>query len=265
MKKTAALWRLYGKYFSIHLRSVMEYKASFFFTLAGQFLSSFSAFLSVYFMFYRFHSVEGYAFEEVLLCFSTVMMSFALAECFARGFDSFAGMLGNGEFDRILVRPRGAVFQVLASKVEFTRLGRVVQSLAVFVWALGKCGVVWTAPRVVTLALMLVCGTLLFSGLFLVYAALCFFTTQGLEVLNIFTDGGREFGQYPLSVYGTDVLRVMTFVVPLACVQVYPLSYLLGRAEGLIYQLCPLFALLFLIPSFLLWRFGLRHYRSTGS
>lgn len=29
-------------------------------------------------------------------------------------------------------------------------------------------------------------------GLFIVYAALCFFTTEGLEVMNIFTDGGRE-------------------------------------------------------------------------
>ena len=36
-------------------------------------------------------------------------MAFALAECFARGFDTFASMLGNGTFDRILVRPRGTV------------------------------------------------------------------------------------------------------------------------------------------------------------
>lgn len=115
--------RLYLKYFSIHLRSAMQYKTSFFLTVLGQFLVSFSMFLGIYFMFSRFHTVEGFSYQEVLLCFAIVLMAFSLAECFARGFDAFPSMLGNGQFDRILVRPRGAVFQVLASKMELTRLG----------------------------------------------------------------------------------------------------------------------------------------------
>ena len=72
----------------------------------GQFLVSFSALLTIRFMFLRFYEVDGFTFPEVLLCFAVVLMDFALAECFARGFDTFASMLGNGMFDRILVRPR---------------------------------------------------------------------------------------------------------------------------------------------------------------
>lgn len=259
------LLRLYGKYFSIHLRSQMQYKASFLMTAAGQFLVSFSALLTIRFLFLRFYAVDGFTYPEVLLCFAVVLMAFSLAECFARGFDTFASMLGNGTFDRILVRPRGAVFQVIATKIELSRLGRLLQAVLVFCYALPQSGVSWAADKILTLALMVMVGVVVFTCLFVVYASICFITTEGLEFMNIFTDGGREFGMYPFSIYGKEVLRFFTYCVPLALFQYYPLLYLTGRSESRLYMFTPLFGLLFLLPAALLWHVGLRHYKSTGS
>ncbi len=258
-------FKLYGRYFSIHLRSQMQYKSSFIMTAFGQFLTSFSAFLAIRFMFLRFYQVDGFSYGEVLLCYSVVLMAFSLAECFARGFDTFATMLGNGTFDRILVRPRGAVFQVLSMKMELTRIGRLAQAVIALSVALPQSGVEWTADKVLTLALMLASGVMVFACLFVVYASLCFFTTEGLEFINIFTDGGREFGMYPFSVYGKAVLRFFTYCVPLALFQYYPLLYLTGRSENRLFMLLPLVAALFAIPCAAFWRIGLRHYKSTGS
>lgn len=50
-----------------------------------------------------------------------------------RGFDKFEDMISNGEFDRILTRPEGLIFQVLASKIEFERIGRAIASSIAFV------------------------------------------------------------------------------------------------------------------------------------
>ena len=83
--------------------------------------------------------------------------------------------------------------------------------------------------------------------------------------MNIFTVGGRELGRYPYSIYGDGVLRLLTFVIPLALFQYYPLLYLTGRAERVYYMLTPLIGCLFLIPCLLFWRFGVRHFKSTGS
>ena len=116
--------KLYFKYFSIHLRSVMQYKTSFLMTVFGQFLTSFASFLSVFILMNRFSSVYEFTIYEVLLCYSAVLMSFSLAECFFRGFDSFASIIGNGEFERMLTRPRSLVLQVVGSKIEFSRIGR---------------------------------------------------------------------------------------------------------------------------------------------
>ena len=256
---------LYSKYFSMHLKSQMQHKASFFMLAFGQFLASFTTLLGVWFMFTRFNKVEGFTLEQTLICFAVVLMSFALAECFGRGFDSFPRMISNGEFDRALARPRSIVFQVLASQVDFSRLGRLAQAVLVFVYAIPACGVVWTGDKILTLALMVLCGSVVFFCLFLLYAAFSFFTIEGLEFMSVFTHGGNEFGRYPFAVYGEHVLRVLTYVVPLALFQYYPLLYLLGRETGALYMLAPLFGLLFAIPAYAFWRFGLRRYKSTGS
>ena len=257
--------RLYMKYFAIHLKSQMQYKVSFFLTALGQFLVSFTAFLGVYFMFSRFNIVEDYAFEQALLCFAVVLMAFSTAEMFGRGFDLFPRMISNGEFDRALVRPRNVIFQVLASKMDFTRLGRLFQAILVFCYAIPNSGVLWTWDKTLTLCLMVVCGSLIFFGLFLIYAAFSFFTIEGLEFMNIFTDGGREFGRYPFSVYGKNILLFLTFVIPLALFQYYPLLYLLDREQSAFFMFIPLIGLLFLVPSYAFFRVGLWRYKSTGS
>lgn len=257
--------KLYKKYFSIHLRSQMQYKASFLLLTAGNFLMQFSTFLGVYFMFNLFYDVDGFTYNQVLLCFAVVIMAFSIAEMFGCGFDRFSRMLGNGEFDRALVRPRSIVFQILTSRLDFIRIGATLQAVVVLVWAIPGSGILWSFDKILTIFLMIICGSLIFSALFIIQASFSFFTTEGLEFMNVLTYGGRDYGRYPYSIYGKEVLRFLTFVIPLALFQYYPLLYLLDMEQSIFYMLTPLLGLLFFIPSYIFFRFGLRHYKSTGS
>ena len=257
--------RLYFKYLGILLKSRMQYKASFVMLSFGHFLVSFTGFLGMFFLFDRFHTVKGFSFEEVLLCFSTVTLSFAISECFVRGFDSFSGLIKTGDLDRILIRPRSVVFQVLTSKMEFSRVGRLAAAVGVFVYAAPKSGVDWTPGKAGVVFLMVVGGIAVFSALFMIYAGFSFFTIEGLEFMNIFTDGTKEFGRYPLSIYGKELLFAYTFIIPIAPFQYYPFLYLIGQTDRTWYALLPLTGFLFLIPAYIFFRFGLRCYRSTGS
>ena len=83
--------KLYFKFVAMQLKCQMQYKASFFMMALGQFLVSFTAFLSIFFLFTRFHTVQDYSFSEILICFSVILTSFSLTECFVRGFDVFPG------------------------------------------------------------------------------------------------------------------------------------------------------------------------------
>lgn len=257
--------KLYLKFVAMQLKSQMQYKFSFLMTVIGQFLVSFTAFIGVFFMFSRFNTVEGFSFSEVLISFAVVLMSFSVTECFVRGFDVFPRLIRSGDLDRILVRPKNEIFQVLTSNIEFSRFGRFFQSVVMLAYAIPVCGVTWTFDKILTLVLMLVGGIAVFSALFVLYAGISFFTIEGLEFMNIFTDGSREFGKYPLSIYGEGILKFYTFVIPIALFQYYPLLYLVGRSDSIYLIFLPLIGFVFMVPCALFFRFGIRKYKSTGS
>jgi ABC-2 type transport system permease protein len=259
--------KLFYKYLLILFKSQMQYRTSFWLLTFGQFFIPFSVFAGLYFLFERFGQIKGWDFYEVALCFGIIHMAFAISECLARGFDMFSSLVVNGDFDRLLVRPRNTVLQVIGSKFEFTRFGRLLQSLLVLAWAIGNINVEWTAMKIITMVFMISSGVFIFTGIFILAATMCFWTIQGLEVTHIFTDGGREMAQYPLNIYQKWVSRFFTFVIPFGCVNYLPLLYILDRTEGntALYMLTPLAGFLFILPCLLVWRFGVRHYRSTGS
>ncbi len=257
--------KLYFKYVGMLLKSQMQYKASFIMTALGQFLVSFTAFLGVYFMFSRFHSVNGFALSEILICFSVMLMAFSVTECFVRGFDVFPRLIQSGNLDRILVRPRNEIFQVLTSNIDFSRVGRLLQSILMLAYAVPASGIVWTFDKIMTVVFMLMGGMAVFASLFVLYAGISFFTIEGLEFMNIFTDGSREFGKYPLSIYGEGVLKFFTYVIPIALFQYYPFLYLIDRSEDIGLIFLPLLGFVFMIPCYCFFRFGLRKYKSTGS
>ena len=256
--------KLYFRFFAIHIKSELAYPGSFLLSVLGRALYFAAILVGCVLITDRFGTVGGHSLDDILLCFGVILSAYSLAECFARGFDRFSAIVREGQLDRLIVRPRGMVFQVICQDLRLAAIGNVALGFVMLGWAIAKGTIVWTAGRVLTLIAMVLCGALLFFGVFLIYATLCFFTMEGLEVLNIFTDGVKEHGRYPFDVYGKGVLWFLTALLPFALVQYWPLQYLTGQGPGW-YGLLPLVSLWFLIPCFALWRFGLRHYRSAGS
>ena len=166
--------RLYLKYFEIHLKSAMQFKGSFITTLISQFLTSFTVFLGITFMFGRFH------LPGVILCYAIMLMGFSLSQLLASGFKVFDTMIANGQFDRILCRPRNEIFQVLAQRVDFVRLGMLFQAVVMLIYGLMTCPVDWDPLRVLTVILMIIGGFVLFSALFLLDGSIAFCTLQRL-------------------------------------------------------------------------------------
>lgn len=257
--------KLFYKYFLMELKSAMEYKLSFLLIAVGQFLVSFSAFIGAVFLLQRFTSIKGYSLEMIMLCTSTILLQFTIAECLARGFDYFPRLVRNGKFDQLLLRPRNEMLQVMGSKFEFTRIGRLIQAVLMMAAGLNGAGVTWTLGKILTLIFMMIGGICLFIGIFIITAAFCFFTIEGLEIFNVFTNGAVEFGKYPAAVFGKRFLQFTTYIIPYALIQYYPLLYLTGECSNPLLIGVPLLACLFLIPSIIIWKFGVRHYKSCGS
>jgi ABC-2 type transport system permease protein len=262
--------RLYARYLGVSLRSQMQYRASFVMLSCGQFVITGLEFLGMWALFDRFGTLRGWRLPEVALFYGMVSLAFAFAEAFARGFDTFPGMVKSGEFDRILVRPRTTVLQLAARELQLMRVGRLLQGLIVLAYATWALDLDWTPARTVLLLGAIAGGTCLFAGLFVLQATLAFWTIEGLEVMNTVTYGGVETTQYPITIYRPWFRRIFTVIIPLACVNYFPAMAILGRTDplgtpGWFHWLSPLVGVVFLLVMLQVWRFGVRHYRSTGS
>ena len=195
---------------------------------------------------------------------------FALADAMSRGFDTFGTMVKSGDFDRLLTRPRSTALQLAGQELTLRRVGRLAQGLIVLVWASFELEVDWSAIKFGVLLTTVAGGACLFVGLIVLQATLAFWTTETLEIMNTVTYGGVETTQYPISIYTPWFRRFFTFGVPLACVSYFPSLGIMRVQDPLgspvwFQYACPIIGVGFLIVALQVWKFGVRHYLSTGS
>lgn len=257
--------KLYFKSFGMHFKSMLEYKSSFIISFLSQIVIFFSYYFIILALFDKFDNIKGFTLHEVLLCFSIIQFGYAFCEVFARGIDHFDLLIINGDFDRLLIRPKKIILQVMCSDADFTKIARLLQAIVVLIISLVNLNVELTYLKIITLILMMISSIVIFFGIFLLAASYCFWTVQGLEVRNVFTDGGKHMAQYPIGIFKKGIVYFFTFVIPYAFVNYCPLLYFIGKENNLIYAFSPLLTFIYLIPCFLIFKLGLKRYSSVGS
>ncbi|MBT4101435.1 MAG: ABC transporter permease [Gemmatimonadetes bacterium] len=262
--------RLYLAYIGVSMRSQMQYRSSFVMLTVGHFMMTGIEFFGVWVLFDRFGSLRGWTLPEVALFYGLINIAFAIADATSRGFDMFHTMVKGGDFDRLLLRPRSTVLQLAGYEFTLRRIGRLSQGLLVLGWASATLEIDWTIARLGLVVFTIIGGACLFYGLTVLQATIAFWTTETLEIVSAVTYGGVATAQYPLVIYTEWFRRLFTYIIPLACVSYYPAIAILGREDTLgstpLFQwLSPAIGIAFLFVSLGFWRFGIRHYASTGS
>lgn len=262
--------RAYRLIAGMWLRSTMAYRASFVMTTLGNFAATALDFVAILLMFSRVDALGGYTLPEIAFLYGLTSISFGLADLAIGSMDRLGRRVRDGTLDTLLVRPAPVLAQVAADRFALRRLGRVTQGALVLAYGLGSLDVHWTAPKVLLMPLMMLGGAGIFGAVFVAGAAFQFVAQDASEVQNAFTYGGTTLLQYPPTVFARELVRGVTFVLPLAFVNWLPASYVLGRPYPLALPwwtafASPLVAAGCCALAGLAWRVGLRSYRSTGS
>lgn len=258
---------LYFRMIALSIRSQLQYRASFAMYVLGNALATLIEFLGIWALFGRFGALQNWTLAEAGIFFGIGNMAFALCEMFMREFDVFQRHVRTGSFDRMLLRPRSTVLQMLGAEVQPMRIGRLLLGATVFAIGLRGSGLIWDASHWCLFALAIIGGALLFSGLIVLQATSCFWTIESLEIWNSITYGGVTTIQYPLDIYQKPLRFLFTYIVPLVAMNYWPCAYLLGRGyvPAWVSWAAPFVGVSFFAISLLVWQVGVRHYRSTGS
>ncbi|WBB82228.1 ABC-2 family transporter protein [Micromonospora sp. WMMD882] len=251
-------------------RSQTAYRVSFVVDLVGNVGATGFDVLTALVLFGVTRELGGFTLREVLVMVSLAAFSFATADLLVGNIERLPRYVRAGLFDAVLLRPLGALPQLLLMDLPLRKASRSLFGLTVLVVALGTARIDWTPGRVALALLAPAAGVVFFGAVFVATATVSFYWVESGELANSVTYGGRDFTSYPVTVYGGWFRAVFAYGTGFAFVSYQPALALLGRADPLGLPAwtgwaSPGVAAVAAGIAAVAWRTGIRHYRSTGS
>lgn len=258
-------FKLYWRYIRMHFFEQLQYRGwpiELFMTLIIVITDPLDAIL----MLDRYGAIGGIQPTNILLVYAIAVCAFGLAELFGRGFDVFPWHVKSGDFDRILLRPRSTIVQVMTLRFHLSRLSRVIGMGVLIGLCIRAQGVALSARGALVLLMALLGGMLLYIGVFIIASAIAFYTVESLDLTYIFTNGSYQVAKLPPQYLPDWLRRLFTYILPMLAVCYYPAQEILTPGSTGILGLLPLpISCAFLAVSLVIWRRGVRHYAGTGS
>ncbi|WP_030168295.1 ABC transporter permease [Spirillospora albida] len=252
------------------IRAAAQYPVSLAMLTAGTAVVTGLDVAAIALMFTRAPRIAGFDVAEALFLYGTATLSFGIADLVLGSTERLGEHVRRGTLDAMLVRPVSPLIQVATEEYSPRRVGKLVPAVTVLALALPRLDTTWTPGRVAMVPAMVAAGAFIFGGLWVLAGAVQFVLLESRGATKALTYGGGFLTQYPMSMFARDLVRGVTFVVPLAFVNWQPALYVLDRPDplglpGAARFASPAVAALVCAVAAVAWRAGLRHYRSTGS
>jgi ABC-2 type transport system permease protein len=263
-------WTIYGALAGAYVRSRMQYPLSFWPRVLISLGADLVPLLLIGILFTRFPTIQGWEWQEIALLYGLSQLSFGLMRCFGWQIDHLGDLIASGEFDSFLIRPLPPLFHLIAARFEILEIGRVIAGGVILAVATVSVGVPLTPANLAVTLGAVVGGAMILFSLSLIVATFSFWHTRSGKLQDLVLASGREFANYPLTIFPTGIRWLLTLALPLALITYYPAQRLLGHNEtGALLPLLSIAALpvgiLALWLASRIWHVGLQHYQSTGS
>ena len=249
----------------------MQYRLSFALRLVGAAGQLVLEVVAMWALVHRFGSIGGWTIGPLTFLLGVSGFAFRVADAFIGGStERCAEMIRTGRLDVLLVRPAGLLWQVMGDAFAVRRLMQLATMIPFAIVGIARSGIHWTPLRVAILAVIVVNSVAVFSAIFVFVNCISFWAPTSQEIGNAFTYGGAQMAKYPIHIFDGWVRVVSITFIPVA-VTVYLPSFLLFDAPnplGVTWwqsSLALASGAPLVIGAAVMWRFAVRHYRSTGS
>lgn len=257
---------LYWLFLKNRVKILMEYRVNFLIGATSTVFTQGVGLLAVGIVMSQIPSLDGWTLPEVLLIYGLITLAKAINHMFADNLWTLGrDYVRSGTFDRFLVRPVDPLFHLLADRFNHDGIGELLIGVALIFLAAPQLDISWNVFSAGYLVLMAISGGFIFIALNLITSVSGFWLMDSVPVTRVVFEM-HEFARFPLTIYPRAIGVLLTFVVPYGLASFYPASYLLGRdVAPLLAWAAPLAAAVLLLIGLRVWRFGLRHYGSTGT
>jgi ABC-2 type transport system permease protein len=259
---------LFVHFDGLRLRERLEYRSAYLLGMTAQMLGYSAEYLLIYLLLRQFPSINGWTWPEVAFLFSLDLFSYAVGASFVYSpMIELEEMIVQGNFETILARPLDPLLHLCARKYNVGYLAHVLLAGAFLIWSIGRLGTAWSPVSVVYLVLAIFGASCLQAAVLIAVGSLTFWIVRS-DVAFTLLFNLKSFLSYPLTLYGVGIQWLLTLVVPLAFVNFYPASLLLGKDGAILPAsvgwLAPIVGIAAVLLTYRLFRAGVSAYQGAG-
>jgi ABC-2 type transport system permease protein len=265
MNSLAITWAFYRA----AVRAEMQYRVNFVLLLVLGLVYQGSGFAFVWVVLQQFDSIAGWTFPQIAFLYSLRLLAHAAWVVPFHQVELMDKNIGEGKFDRFLVRPLNPLLQVITTRTQINVVGDVVVAVVLFVIAANLVDFSFSPLNVIYLLLAVLGGGLAEGAVIMAVSSMSFRFVRTWAAIHFADHVYLNFGSYPTTIFGGVMNWVLTWVVPVAFVAYIPSSVLLDKTDslhvpGAVALLAPAVGLIWFYAAYRLWRWQIRGYQSAG-
>ena len=249
----------------------MQYRVDTIVATMAVFIRESTNIIVIYLALLKFNKINDWNVNEMLFLFSILFLTYAFVVSLFADLRDFSSMIREGRFDRLLVRPRGLLFQLILNNADLmASAGHGTLGILLFLFSAGRVGIEWDIITVLYYIGAIFGGVLIQGGMFIFFSALSFYFVETNSLREIFYWNMRKFAGYPISIYNKLIQGLMIYVVPFAFVNYFPAQYLLRKQDMANYNeiymyIAPVVGVVLYLAAYVFWIISVKRYKSTGN
>lgn len=261
--------RLYPKLLAIAIRSRMQYRSDFLVGIFGVIILNFVNLALIWILISRFQALAGWQFWEIVMLYAMWLLSHSIYAVFFWHLSALEEDILHGRFDQYLIRPCSPLIQFLGREVNYMGVADVIFATSAFSLAYSNLNLSWTFLQWIFFGLSVLAGLVIETSIAWIIGSIAFWTGRSRALFWVSIRFSVLSQQYPIDIFGYAYRVFVTGFLPIAFMNYYPLTILLGKqnALGIPYLgfWSPLVAIALLTAAWTIWQRGLASYTSSGN
>ncbi len=259
----------YFVYIKTFFRSRAEYKTSFVLGMASNFYCYFITYMSYWVLVNGVEDLGGWDFSDLSILYGLSLLTYAISGTLVwYSVYSLEDLIISGQLDIMLLRPQGLIRQMIFQRFGDTFLGQIVVTVIFLCAAFAEKAEMLNLQMGIYLALAILGGIFMQTGSMILFGAFSFWTMKSSALIDMLFYDLRGLTNYPLMLYPKALRIFLTFVLPWAFINYYPMMFITGKRvsgyETALGLAAPFVGVLWFLLAMGVFRMGLRRYTGAG-
>lgn len=212
-------FNLFWRYFGLNLKGLKSYGTDFYVGVFAMMLKNISSLFLLFFLYTLVPELEGWSFFELLHLYSLATMGFAMWRCLFMNTLNISYYVRNGILDRFLVKPINPLFQIFMEGFDDDAwgdliIGTIINVICIYQLQLGWYSLVFSI-------ILSFFASLIFAS-FSILGSILSLKTVGVSDFSDIPYLIYEFMKYPITLYGSVLTVVFTYLLPVAWISFIP-------------------------------------------